>query len=521
MKNNPKLLFHIYLSILSIAGGMIVYLATSKVGPGISTDATVYLSTAESLLRGRGLVDFGGSELTQFPPLYPILLALGGLITGWDVVFVGRVFNITVFSGLIWTTGLLLLHTFDDEVIFGYIGSFVVFSSTPLIQICANIAPDPFFLLTVVIFLFAAAAYLKTGGRESLILAGILAITACFQRYAGLSIIIAGGLLAAYKNRGQLRAAIMSAVMFCLATAAPIFLWGYLHNYPVNGSVFGVRLPLMSTLNFITGVEKILYWFIPYQIIASIGILQLLAAILLLASVSVYVTGLGEFWKIIQSPGVLPSMVFLMVYLGVLVFNISNFELKQLGKDRVHIILLPSLLIVLFALGSRMLKMAKNRFNKATVYPAVILLFSIWAVYPVAKSNEYVERSAAFGDVSPYNSFNNVTFWNSNFVRYLQSLDVDDRKIYSNNQDVVWYIFRREIDTPPYNVDLTHAPNRAYLQEKYEGWPGPENDGYLVWFNGITSKDYIATPDQLMFIASIRVLYSDAEGSAFSVQPLR
>jgi len=521
MKNNPKLLFHIYLSIISIAGGMIVYLATSKVGPGISTDATVYLSTAENLLRGHGLVDFSGSELTQFPPLYPILLALGRLITGWDVVFVGRVFNIMVFSGLIWATGILFLHAFDDEVIFGYIGSFVVVSSTPLIQICANIAPDPFFLLTVVIFLSAASAYLKKGGRVSLILAGILAIVACFQRYAGLSIIIAGGLLVAYKNRGQVRVAIVSAVTFCLATAAPIFLWGYLHNYPVSGSLFGVRMPLRPILNFITGVEKILYWFIPYQIITSIGIPQLLAFILLLASVAVCVTGIREFLKIIQSPGVLPSIVFLTVYLGVLVFNISNFELKQLGKDRVHIILLPSLLIVLFALGSRVLKMAKNRFNKLAVYPAVILLFSIWSVYPVAKSNEYVERSAALGDVSPYNSFNNVTFWNSNFVRYLQSLDVDGHKIYSNNQDAVWYIFRTEIGTPPYNVDLTHAPNRAYLQERYHGWPGPENEGYLIWFNGITSKEYIAAPDQLMHIANLRVMYSDAEGSAFSVQPLR
>ena len=46
----------VFLCIISIGGAYIVYLGTVRSGPGVSADATLYLSAAQNLLSGRGIV---------------------------------------------------------------------------------------------------------------------------------------------------------------------------------------------------------------------------------------------------------------------------------------------------------------------------------------------------------------------------------------------------------------------------------------------------------------------------------
>jgi len=80
----PKPFFY-YLIALSLAAGGLVLLATSLYGAGVSADAAKNLSTAESLLAGRGFFDHSGGPLVYWPPLYPLVLAGISWLTGWDV----------------------------------------------------------------------------------------------------------------------------------------------------------------------------------------------------------------------------------------------------------------------------------------------------------------------------------------------------------------------------------------------------------------------------------------------------
>jgi hypothetical protein len=66
---------------------------------------------------------------------------------------------------------------------------------------------------------------------------------------------------------------------------------------------------------------------------------------------------------------------------------------------------------------------------------------------------------------------------------------------------------------------LGHKPTLTYLEQHYSGWPGPGNDGYLVWFNSFSSKEYLATPEQLGTIAVLNKIYSDENGSIYYVKP--
>ncbi len=514
--DKPTTAFFIYLGIISILGGAIVYLATSRLGPGVSTDSAVILSTAENLAKGRGLLNYWGVQLTQFPPLYSIILALGSLLFGKDVFIIGWALNVVVFPALIWFSGLYFFFAFREEPLLAWLGSFVVFTSASLIQISANIASDPLFMLMVVFFLMAATLYLKTGRLRYLVPAAVLTILACFQRYAGLSLVIAGGLIVACNYRNSIRGALLGASLYAILTAIPIFLWGYLHNAPVNGTVFGGRLPAVPLLNFVAGAEKLLYWFIPLQIISLVSPLVLLAAILALIIVLIFKIDPAGFLKRLGSPFGIPSVAFLLVYAAVLVFDISYYELKGVDTDRVHIVALPSLLIILLSVGDLLVKASKRRFGNLPVYFSAVLLFAVWSVYPIGKVSQYVSSSMKDGDVSAYNSINKPGLRNSMFSAYLAKLDIHNSKVYSNGDDSAWFILRAQVYSLP-GVPSDEKHRIVYVQGHYAGWPGPGNGGYIVWFNSEAYKGSSATPHELTSVADINQVYGDEYGSVYYV----
>jgi hypothetical protein len=505
----------IYLIVLAAIGVMMLGLATKAMGPGVSTDSAVIMSTAENLMRGKGLVDYMGRELTQFPPLYSLSLAAGALIFKADVFVIGWILNGLVFALLIAGTGLYLAETFSEEPLLAYLGSFVVLSSTSLLQISANVASDPLFMLMVLVFLMAASAYLRTGDVRYAIMAACITVLSCFQRYAGLALVITGGVIALYAHRKNLSRALLAAGAFVLITAAPIYAWGYLHNRPYNGTVFGGRLPPIAEVNLAAGAEKLLYWFIPHRLISAVGELPLLAILVGACVLGIVLTGARRFLDILQRPQVVVSVAFLMVYGAVLVFNISSYELRGIGTDRVHIVLLPSLLVLMGAMGDQWLEAARRRLEPAWLRGAIVVIFLIWAIYPISKSADYVRGSMASGDISSYNSINKGHIRDSSMAEFLTKLDLDGRRLYSNGADTVWFILRTRVQAGP----ILESDDRVLeLQQRLAGWPTAAGEGYIIWLKAEAHKTKYATPEELGQIANVTRLFDDETGSVYAVR---
>ncbi len=494
---------------------MAVYLAGSAHGPGVSTDAAMHLATADNLLRGRGLVDYRGAIFTQFPPLYSVILAFGGLLFRQDVFIIGWALNIIVFGAVIWFSGVYFYEAFQQEPVLAYFASFIVFSSSSLIQISANIASDPLFLLLTILFLMSMTVYLRDRRARCLWLAAALVIIACFQRYAGLSLAIAGTGVVVYANRHDARQAILRGSGFAGASAVPILLWGFLHNAPISGTAFGGRLPALPMENFVTGVEKVLYWFVPLRIIALVGPVRLLAIILGALIILLFATRRSGDLQRLLSPEVLPNIALVLVYSAVLIFDISYYELKGINTDRVHIIMLPALLIVLFTGGMQLLRAVKAKLGAYRTYGLAILLFVVWSSYPISKAGEYVSKSMAGGDVSSYNSINRGDIRRTGLARYLRGLDLGDSKIYTNGSDSAWFILRTQIDSMPI---LPTGDRLAYLKQHDGKWPGEGADGYLIWFTVEAHKESYATPEELSTVADLHEVYRDDVGTVYTVR---
>ncbi len=514
LAGSARKVFLVYLLILALAGGFIVVRATSKQGPGVSTDAAMMMSAGENLLKGRGLVDFRGNGLAQYPPLEPLLLAFGSLLFHTDVFTVAWGLCILIFPLVIWFSGIYFYDVFREQPLLAYFSSFIVFSSTSLVEISSNVASDPLFLLIVVLFLMSMTAYLKTGSERYWAFGILLTILGTMERYASLSLVIVGVALTLYHHRDRLAQGILPTVIYAVLSAAPIFAWGFFHNVPLIGLPFGHHLAAVPLLNLLTGIQKVLHWFIPLPIVDRVGPELLLAILLFALLLILFLTRTTTALRKLLSLEAAPSLAFLPVYGGVLLFALSYTELKNVETDRVHIILLPALLIVLFTACSDLIAAIRSRLGVYPFYGVAIVLFLVWSIYPLAKTYKYVRESQVNGDVSAYNVMNFPDTRTSPLARYLLSMDLQHTRLYSNGSGKAWFILHRIVPAPP----LTSNEDRlGYLQAHYAGWPGAGGQAYLIWFNKENYTPLLASPQELQTIADLQVVYSGQDGTVYQV----
>ncbi|MCW5887795.1 MAG: hypothetical protein KIT07_06690, partial [Anaerolineales bacterium] len=141
--------YYFCLALLALLGSLAVFAATLPWGPGLSTDGARYLSTAENLAAGRGLVDYLGEPLVHWPPLYPALLSGLHWLSGWDVLKLAQILNSLAFGGVILLSGVFLWRALLGQPVFALWASAVVATALPLLEVSANVASDPLFMLCV------------------------------------------------------------------------------------------------------------------------------------------------------------------------------------------------------------------------------------------------------------------------------------------------------------------------------------------------------------------------------------
>src|SRR5512141_2450990 len=178
--------FRIYLLTLSTIGLVLILLTTSKYGAGVSSDAARNLSTADSLLAGKGFVDMLGAPFILWPPLYPLVLAGLSLLTRWTSFQSAWYLNVVLYVVNIWLSGWLLYRIFPGKLLYAAAGALIILLSRSTLRIYANVASEPLFASFMLLFFFAAARYLKDGARTALWLMFVLAGLATLQRYLGM-----------------------------------------------------------------------------------------------------------------------------------------------------------------------------------------------------------------------------------------------------------------------------------------------------------------------------------------------
>lgn len=493
-----------------------MYWATATLGPGLGEDSAKYLSVAENLLAGRGFVYYNSYALAQWPPLFPMLLAGLHLISGVDVAQIGRVLNILAVSSLIFAGGLLLERAFRHRIILAVFGSILIAFSTPIISIASNISTDPLFIFLVILFLLVAAAYVRRESWPMLILLASLTIIASYFRYAGLALVLTGGAIVFFAKRKDFVKATLQAGAFVIVTGLPLFLWAWLHNYPRVGVLFGGHLPAVPLSNVTITIDKIFGWFFPITILNIISPLLILAVILILLLTGNRLKDWAEFAQRLITPDILPSAIFLMVYGLMLLFYTSSSEARYLGFDRLHIVILPALLVVGLTSFERLFPKYLYRLPQPLLKTGIYLGLVAFAIISIYDAQKYARVTARAGDVN-YNHIVTQELTQSELVAFLASLELDDDDdaLYSNNDSVAWFYVRHPITVFPRDYELPPSED-----DSEPSWPPQSANGVLVWFYG--DLDYtpgVIFPQEALDLGWLTPLYTSDLGDVYQLNP--
>lgn len=507
--NNQQAWYRLFLVFLSLLGGGLVFWATSSLGPGLGEDSAKYLSVAENILAGRDFVYYNAYPLAQWPPLYPMLLAGLHLATGIDAVQIAQALNILAVSALIFAGGLLLERAFPHRRILAVFASILITFSPPIISIASNVSTDPLFIFLVVLFLLVAGAYLHKESFFLIVMLVCVTVLASYLRYAGLSLVLTGGAIVFFSKRKELVKGVIQAGSFMAVTGLPLLLWALLHNYPRVGLLFGGHLRAVPIQNITITIDKIFGWFFPILVLDIVAPWLILGLLFILILSGNRRQDWSDFARRLTDSAILPSALFLIVYGFMLIFYTSTSESRYLGFDRLHVVILPALLVVGLTGFENLLPKYLYSLPVRLLQSAIYFGLIVFALISIYDAQKYVRVTAQNGDIY-YNNIVTQELQQSDLVAYLDTLELTGSDVlYSNNDSVAWYYVRHPITVFPRNYE-------EVVGEASPDWPPQEGTGVLVWFHG--SLDYtpgVTFPDRALELGWLTPLFTSDLGDVY------
>lgn len=507
-----------FLVALALTGAALAVIVTSKYGPGVSADATKYLSISENLLHGKGFFDHTGRPLLWWPPLYPLAIAGVSWLTGLDVVLAGGYLNIALFAINIFLHGVFLALAFRDKLLYAVLSMVFVLFSDMSIRIHTNISSEPLFVTFSMIFLIASVDYLQTRSCRALWWMIVMSALASLQRYLGVSLIVAGGCFILYTNREKIWQGIRDGFVFGVLSLLPIAAWIIFHNLGQYNSFWGVTGSIVDPMeNLRLSLAKLLHWFIPnHPLLEPIFdnpwiVVGVVSAILLLINRK---ENWKEFGQSFLQPFLFVSWIFTLLTILGLMYSVTTEDHADLFSDRYYAGLISLIPVLLFAVWD-ILILPHLKWNATAVQNSMVALFAIWlAVYPGWSMAKYVAVSIEEGEASGYNVYNNIAFHENVIIKLMQTIADENPSatLYSNYTDGVWFFTRRESPVMPrsFTMDLDE------IKQNYTGWP-QNKPGYIIWILPNSIYRHAVPPKLLAEIADLELVYKLEEGEIYRV----
>jgi hypothetical protein len=215
------------LALIGVLGMALLALST-RLGPGVGGDATIYISSARNLITGKGLGLISASGafrlLPYFPPFFSLLLAGAGKL-GLDMVASANVLNILMFAGLVWLVGFVTWHS-DRSWILPMIAAGVIATSPILVPVYSWAMSEPVAILLGFASLALLLAYVQKPERSGIF---VLSALSCgfgiLTRYANAAFLATGVILLLVFLSTRWRPKLIDAVVYGLIGLLPVAIW--------------------------------------------------------------------------------------------------------------------------------------------------------------------------------------------------------------------------------------------------------------------------------------------------------
>ena len=487
---------------ISGLGMALVWLRQTNYGAGLESDALTYISIAENLAEGKGLVSWGGELLPdqlRYPgwtgagasPLFPFALSIIISLGTFNTIAAAAYINMIAFGLSIWLL-LKWLHTkIISRVIVTYIG--IACAVSPVLgDAYANALTEPIFILTIMASLFSLDKFLNSDKEQWLILAAVFAALSWLTRYAGISVTIST-LIFLVMRKHLPSEKVRHIVLYSTITLPVIglsILWNYLRIGHLVQPASGPGFDLLTSVDTVSSeFFKWVFGVIGYNYLETLSknseISSLLIRVIVMIILTVFVG-----YKLIRlyhkapmmSSRLATSFSFVLVYtfiiLGALIYgDIASIEARFMAP--IFVIILVIIAIVL----DQILNIASGKLK----FVIITGLACLWLTVTAISSYDQVKiwRNEGVG-------YSSKTWIDSETIGYLRSNPMDGL-IYSNNIRAVYANMRVPNDTEVYYRELPLNWNDTPFYSGYQV-------DAVVWFHGW--KPYIHTQyDFMMLIA--------------------
>ena len=295
-----KRLFLGVIILLSITGGVIASYSTAN-GPWGYTDPVEYISTANSILHGRGIGYYEGDAqftlTTIHPPFYSVMLSMIGL-SGINLVAASRWLNILAFVASIFIAGWIF-YRFSRVPALGVIASSLMCAFPHMLVTFSSSYSEPLFILLLMISGWCLLISLKTRKILALVASAVILGLVPLTRYAGVAMLASGIAAVFFFTVGNLRTRLIKTLSFALIGCLPLALWllrvYLISDHSVGGRALGLDWStLADQFQGFRGIFMDTVWkWIPFQknnsllpyrvrfLIFAVGLIAIIALTLL------------------------------------------------------------------------------------------------------------------------------------------------------------------------------------------------------------------------------------------------
>ena len=505
--------------VLAIVGVFLVLLATREYGPGVSSDSAFYLSSAENFANGRGFVNFEGSPLVDWPPLYPFVLGVIYKLTGTNVLQAGRYLNALFFGLSVITSSLLFKLCFIDRSLWFYLGTAATFLFLPLLTMGTNIGTDLIFFWIEAVFFLAASNFLvKKTGNAILILSIISACAAMF-RWVGYLMILVEIILIFIVYRKTIKKALMYSFVFGGLAALPFIAWVVGRNYFLYNTFFGLRDTTMVSIpgNIVLTFARVNHWILPLsftQLLPPIIIWSVFLLVLLAINRKNDWIRWAKRWLTAYFLPIPLLSIFYYLFITLTIYT-GDHAMSDLYDDRYQSLFFFVVFIGIFvSMDELVLAHIKDRKKLADLIIATIFIF--WSVFPINLMYDFIKYSLEDGVVA-YNNYNTRALNHSGLVEFLRTYHFDDDlPIYSNYGEAVYLFTGLQTESSPKDLQsYTAVPE--HVPQQLTTWP-PQPAAYFIWFESVEKRKYFS-PKNLRQVSLMELLYNGEQGQVLVVTP--
>jgi hypothetical protein len=334
-------LFAYALPALAVAGSGVVLWTTARWGAGVSSgDSVVYLGAARSLLQGQGLRDLGfNAPLLHFPPLYPLLLALVGRISG-NMLAGARRIDALLFGVNIFLTGLAAKRFYRSSPL-ALLPPVCALVSVGILNAHLVVMSEALFLFFEILFLYQLVVHLQSGSNAALAVAALSAGLAGITRYTGPALVAAGVIAIVLLAGKGWRTAVRNCMVFGVLSCSPTILW-IARNLSVTGRTTDRTMVahVIGLAQLRDGLNTIASWLAPAALPLAIRAGLLLVVALVVIAGGIYLKRNSSAGARL-SPGrmdlVVPAVmaIFIACYVGWVLLSISFFDISTMLDDRI------------------------------------------------------------------------------------------------------------------------------------------------------------------------------------------